>query len=200
MEINEIVEGFTQKANGKYVVAREDASPTFRWPFAPGLWQRSVLSLSRPANPNGLSKTILLANTEVIIGLEDIFVWCANVKGYLPDPGSADLYLFIIYEGLTLQLEECLQIEADDLYCRKYILRPNERLDDLLNRSFLCEVGEVSAGEHRSDPLRQALRETATNHSWLNEAEMERWRQILLTDASGNQLAQLLYQEPSNND
>jgi hypothetical protein len=199
MEINAIVDNLIRKVAPKYQVSRDQDSPTYRWPTPAGTWEKSVLILNRTPTV-GAGKTLLLASSTPSAHVEEILMWCAYAKGNLPDPESADLYLFLIYDDPIPDLDSCLQIEADELYCRKYLLRPNERLDDLLNRSFLSEPGEASAGQQRSDPLKQALLDTAANYSWLNGAEIDRWREILLSDNGGYELAHLLYQPPAKND
>jgi hypothetical protein len=199
MQINTIVDNLIRKVTPKYHVSRDQDSPTYRWPTPASTWEKSVLILNRTPTV-GAGKTLLLASSTASAHVEEILMWCAYAKGNLPDPESADLYLFLIFDDPIPDLDSCLQIEANELYCRKYLLRPDEQLDDLLNRSFLCEPGEATAGQQRADPLKQALLDTASNYSWLNEAEIDRWREILLSDTSGYELAQLLYQPPAKND
>jgi hypothetical protein len=200
MEINSIIDNFIQKAAGKYRVAQDDNSPEFRWPIASQDWQRTVLTLNRLARTDAFARTVLVASGSSDAELEEVYKWCAYVKGNLLDPETADLYLFLVYNEPIPELEVCLQVEANELYCRKFVLRPQERFDDLLNRSFLSEPAASTVGQERSEPLKQALLETAVNFPWLNGGEMERWRQILLADGSGNELSTSLYQQPSNND
>lgn len=199
MEINSIVDNLIRKAAPRYQVFRDQESSTSRWPTPSGTWEKSVLILNRmPAI--GAGKTLLLANSMPAAHVEEILNWCAYAKGNLPDPESADLYLFLIYDDPIPPLDSCLKIESDDLYCRKYLLRPNEQLDDLLNRSFLSEPGEVAIGEHRSDPLKKALLETATNYPWFDSAEIDRWREVLLFENNGYELANLLCKPDVKND
>ena len=175
-------------------------SPDYRWPIASDNWQKTVLTLNRSARTNATARTILVASGSNNAELEEIYKWCAYVKGNLLDPSTADLYLFLVYNEPIPDLEVCLKVEANELYCRKYVLRPRERFDELLNRTFLSEPTAAAAGQERSEPLIQALQETATNFPWLTASELERWRQVLLAEGSGNQLATSLYQEPSNNE
>lgn len=198
MEINSIIDNFIQKAAGKYKVAQDDNSPEYRWPITSDNWQKTVLTLNRSARIDASARTILVASGSSNAELEEIYKWCAYVKGNLLDPGTADLYLFLVYNEPIPDLEVCLQVEANELYCRKYVLRPQERFDELLNRSFLSEPSLAAAGQERSEPLKQALLETAINFPWLTASELERWRQVLLTEGSGNELATSLYQQPSN--
>jgi len=198
MEINSIVDNFIQKATGKYNVARSDVDLEFRWPTTSESWQKTVLILNRSARTHTSARTVLVASGSTDAELEEVYKWCAYVKGNLLDPGTADLYLFLVYNEPIPDLDVCLQVEANELYCRRYVLRPQERFDDLLNRSFLSEPTAVTTEQERSEPLKQALLETAAGFQWLNDIELERWRRVLLSEGTGNELAQLLYQQPSN--
>jgi|SRR6185312_7018386 len=200
MEIHSIVENVIQKAAGKYQVAQDENRLEFRWPDADQHWQKAVLSLTRQAGAGASARTVLVAIGVSDAELEEIYKWCAYVKGNLLDPGTADLYLFLMYNEPIPELDVCLQVEANELYCRKFVLRPAERFDDLLNRSFLSDPVSSSVGQELSEPLRQALLETAANFPWLTDAERERWRQILLSERSGNDLCTLLYQQTPNED
>ncbi len=199
MEISSIVDNIIQLAKHKYKVASDKAAPDFRQPLSSGHWQKTILTLYRATQTPAYAKTVLVASGAADAALEDVYRWCAYVKGNLLDPGTADLYLFLVYVDPVPELDVCLQVEADELFCRKYVLRPQESLEDLFNRSFLSEPSTVNAGGERAEPLKRALMETSRSFPWLDDTEIAYWRNILLTDGSGIELARQLYQRSTYN-
>jgi len=200
MDIETITRDITQKVRGKYTVSRQEGGNGFRWLNQKGDWNKTVLFFTRNLIPASTTKTLLVARLTALQEADEVQQWCAHVKSKLVDPLNADLYLLIVYEGEDVGLEQCLQIEANDLYCRKYMLRPGESLDQLMERSFLGTTTEITSSVQITDPLQAALLSTTVRHDWLTAGEVERWKHVLLSSCTGAELAQLLFRKPSNPD
>ena len=131
-------------------------------------------------------KTILitlLANKEE---LEYALRWAAITKEALLDPESSDLYLLILFENYENIAEgSCIRIETTEQFCRKFVLRPNETVQQLINRTFLKSITELRKETRISDPLSSALSSTALKHNWLNISEQSHWRKLFLTGKAG---------------
>ena len=138
--------------------------------------------------------TYLNSAKEIDIALE----WSAYCKEELLDPESADLYLLIIITKPDITIEECVNIEASEKFCRKFILRPGEEINDLLKRTFLLPIEDQAVSGNILDPLTIALTNTAKNSPWLNSDELQRWRNILLSSANGHDLIELIFNYPED--
>lgn len=132
--------------------------------------------------------------------LRHAFEWAALVKETLLDPESSDLYLFIAFENQTnLQIESCISIESTDPFCRKYVLRPAETPEQLIERTFLAPLTSSSVNNSISNPLLAAFSSTETQHPWFNATEQNRWHKIFLSGKTGHDLVDELFKERPEN-
>jgi len=115
-------------------------------------------------------KTLLLVEIENRTSLKNVLYWASLVQDYLIDPETADLYLFICFKE-EINLESCLRIESTEQFCRKYVLRPSEQLEDLIQRSFLGKIEGAFQASIQNDPLQNAFNLTRSKFDWLTEDE-----------------------------
>lgn len=152
-----------------------------------------IVSLKRDwPNPGG-QRTLIISVLDSLNEFKIALQWAAAVKDELLEPANGDLYLFIVIKGNEFSIEQCTDIESSDRICRRYVLRPEETIEDLLNRSFLAPVmGRVDTSGI-SDPLNLALRETASNQQWFTHEEQQTWQQVLLSGKTGQDLVESLF-------
>ena len=126
--------------------------------------------------------------------------WAALVKDVLLDPESSDLYLFIAFENQAdLTIESCIHLESTEQFCRKYVLRPEETPEQLVERTFLAPLISSSMNTRVSDPLIAAFSNTGSQHTWFNTAEQNRWQKIFLSGKKGDELVDELFRKRSEN-
>lgn len=170
-----------ERSNYLYHLAQEDDFP------------RSVVTLKKRTANSGGNKTLLLAHFSSLDQIGLGAKWAADVRDALPEPEASDLYLFLSVNGLSDG--ECSRLEADEQFCRKYVLRPSETDLSLVLRTFLgpLEVGddEVSV----ADPVVTAMRSTAKEHEWLDSSMQEYWKELFLSTHESAVIASLLIDE-----
>jgi hypothetical protein len=154
-----------------------------------------VVQLRRKTNPTPNRHTILIA----IVDSSDHFMramrWAAVVRDELTDPCLSALYLMGGVTDGELSLEACTNIEANEQYCRKYFLRPQESVTELIERTFLFPLSNESSDEEITDPLHAAFSETANELSWFTAEHQEHWRTALLSGKTGAELIEYLFNE-----
>lgn len=153
-----------------------------------------VLRVHRVGEEKTGYRTILVAQVDTLVQASVVLHWCAKVRDALPEPATADVYLFLNIKSATI--EDCVRIESDDQYCRKQVLRPGESNVEFLARTFLAApIGTDDQGE-LADPVLASLIEVAKTHPWFSTEEQMRWHKVLLSGATGAELAeQLLMQD-----
>ncbi|MEZ8486039.1 ABC-three component system middle component 1, partial [Vibrio splendidus] len=150
-----------------------------------------VLLLKRTQARCDSFKTVLIASVDSVEESGDVIHWAANVRDMTPEPNSSDIYLFLMIKNASL--EDCNRIEADELYCRKYVIRPHESSQHFLSRTFLALPMSVSDIEELSDPISVCLSRVAEKHQWLTHEEQKAWRQILLSHDSAQDIIDELF-------
>lgn len=143
------------------------------------------------AKPVGF-RTVLLASAESLKASAGALHWAASVRDALPEPAASDLYLFL--DVTTVSLEDCLRLEADDLYCRKYVKRPGESDEAFVKRTFLATPVSARRAGDMADPLSASLLETAKSHEWFSHEHQQRWRDEMLSGANAPDLATRLFE------
>lgn len=106
-----------------------------------------------------------------------MYEFIALIKESLPDPSNADLYLFSIIED-NKSLGQCLKIESSELLCRKFVLRPQETIIEMLSRSFLIPLDNYEQESINLNPIENAIKSTKSKHSWLKANELKKWRTL----------------------
>lgn len=156
-----------------------------------------ILQIRRKNSQCQAMKTLLFADiSEIDIEkelkkeLKDIMLSVAMVKESLFDTENIDLYLFLALPE-KIDQEECSRIEATEQLCRKYVLMPEERLDDFLERTFLYQVVPEENTIYGSEPVYNALSKTGVMHSWMSKEIQKEWRTFFL-EYSGMELVEKL--------
>lgn len=155
-----------------------------------------VMRIKRKYTSAAAWRTILIVDINDTNGLSEGLKWAAAVRDELLNGESADLYLFIITENSEqFNIEMCINIEAGDQYCRKYITRPDETISDFMNRTFLCKFESRERLQSVTDPLKLALIRTKETFPQFDENEQERWREAFLSGKGSLELADILFSE-----
>jgi hypothetical protein len=163
------------------------------------LMDKAVIRLKRISKPDASWRTIIITVIDFKKEFKAALQWAAATKDELLDPETSDLYLIIAFRNSNLSQEECINIEVSEQFCRKYVLRPKEVVDDLINRTFLASLITESSNEEISDPLSIALNKTSIEKSWFNEKILEEWRNAFLSGESGAELVDLLFTNSQEN-
>ena len=184
-----VTDTIIRTANERFVVEREDAGRSELMALAPGeLHKKNVLRLQRKAAGTHGRRTLLIAelanSTEIDLALQ----WSAACKDVLLDPESSDLYLFIILANHDYTVEQCINVEANEKFCRKFILRPHETNEELIERTFLLPIIDKSTDQPIQDPLTSALLLTGEKLNWFDSKMQEEWRTKLISAKSGSDL------------
>lgn len=134
--------------------------------------------------------------------LRDILRWAALCKEVLLDPETSDIYLFILWlDKSKPSIEECLRIEANEDFCRKFVLRPSETIDSFIERTFLKKIDVSEPLDLGQDPLISAFSGLEEQFSWFDQAEKTRWKEALNSGALGSDLFDaLITHKPENNE
>jgi hypothetical protein len=164
---------------------------------------KQVLRFCRQHSSVGLSRNM---KTLLIVGitlddLKDVLQWAALCKEILLDPETSDIYLFIFWlDDNKMSVEECLRIEANEDFCRKFVLRPQETIQSFTERTFLKQVKAPQALDLGQDPLISAFSGLVDQFGWFGEAEKARWKEAFGSGASGSDLfdALIIHKSESN--
>ena len=193
MNCDSLQAAILELAQNRFFLAEQERSDYFYSLVQDGVVDRSVVTLKKHTAGSGGNKTLLLAclsSTEQIsLGAK----WAADVRDELPEPEASDLYLFLSVDGISDG--ECSRIEADEQFCRKYVLRPYESYSSLVMRTFLgpLEVGDEAVSV--ADPVVSAMRSTEKDHNWLDSPMQEHWKRLFLLDQESTVIASLLIDE-----
>lgn len=185
--IPELVATISKRAEGRYEVSRSDmfelASPSIEINSATvqlkrvnqaGAGWRTVLIAAFPFNP---------------AKIQSAFRWAADIRDELAEPQTADLYMFMLIDGIAS--EDAARLETDDRFCRKIVVREQEDISSFLDRSFLATLSPAGNANDISDPLLASLNSLGLAHSWV-VPHLEEWRELLLSGKSGADIAEAL--------
>lgn len=73
-----------------------------------------------------------------------------------------------------------LRIESTEQFCRKYVLRPTETLENFLERTFLAKPNAVIKELLSTDPLIKSFLAVQSENNWFNSEEQKKWKEALL--------------------
>ena len=187
LTIPEMVAAISKRAEGRYKVSLSDtfelASPSIEIDF-------TTMQLKRINREGAGWRTVLIAAIPFDSAkIQGAFRWAADVRDMLAEPQTADLYMFMLIEGIAS--EDAARLETDDRFCRKVVVREEEDVDSFLDRSFLAALSLASSSDNISDPLLASLDALKLAHPW-TEPHLETWRELLLSGKSGGDLAEAL--------
>ena len=181
-------------SEGRFVVSENENLKDILQEITPeSLEDRLIISLKRDWPNSGGERTLIITVLNSLDEFKTALQWAASVRDELLEPANGDLYLFAVIKDSNLSRDQCTDLESSDRICRRYVLRPTETIEDLLNRSFIAPVmGDVSTNGI-SDPLRLALGKTAVNQQWFTQEEQENWQKVLLSGKTGQDLIEALF-------
>jgi len=186
ISIESVVNAISARAHGRFIVSSDDDTPLFS---SLDSENNGICRLKRIGAPSGC-RTILIASlASRSESLQCALRWAADVREQLPEPETADLYMFLLIENVSF--EDAGRIEADDQFCQKVVLRPEEKVNEFLDRTFLSALTFDGETGMIGDPLQTALHSMADKHPWTG-AHLPAWRALLLSGKSGSELAQAL--------
>lgn len=160
------------------------------------LTHRQVVRLRRTGTERAGWRTLLITALDSASNLTAANRWAAEVRDSLPEPGTADLYLFLLADGISDNVGA--DIEASELFCRKFVMRQKESAEELLDRTFLTRVFSQTEGVSFTDPLQAALSQTADRHPWFSARQREAWRGALLSGKPGSDIVDDLLAQVSD--
>jgi len=187
--IDSMVAAIEARAYGRFTVApgSDDLMPASNQ-----LTQLACTGVSRLQRGGSVAgwRTILLAEVQFTSeAIQALYSWAADVREQLPEPETADLYMFLLINGIPD--EEAARIETDDRFCRKVVQRGSESFADLLDRTFLALISHDAGAGAIGDPLQAALTGLADEHPW-TQGHIDVWREMLLSGKTGADLARAL--------
>lgn len=185
--IHQLVTSIAERAEGRYEVHLPDADEM----VSPSLdISISAIRLKRVNRETAGWRTVLLtAFRNDHKNIQSAFRWAADVRDILAEPQTADLYMFMLIDGI--ESEDAARLETDDRFCRKMVMREGESIDSFLDRSFLASLTPLVGPNNISDPLLASLTTMCQAHSWV-EPYIETWRELLLSENSGNEIVRSL--------
>lgn len=187
IKISELVAAIRQRAEGRYEVAAPQ-TVALSTPLAEIEFQ--TIQLKRLNRKGAGWRTVLIAAFPFeLANIQGAFQWAAGVRDMLPEPQTADLYLFLLIEGIAS--ENAARLESDDRFCRKVVARDQEDVRSLLDRSFLASLAPAGSSDGITDPLLAALESLKNAHSWV-EPHLAEWHGLLLSGMAGADIADAL--------
>lgn len=187
LTIPEMVAAISKRAEGRYEVSLSDtlelASPSTEI-------ASNAVQLKRVDQEGAGYRTVLIAAFPFDSAkIQGAFRWAADVRDVLAEPQTADLYMFMLIEGI--ESEDAARLETDDRFCRKVVVREQEDVDSFLDRSFLAKLSPAGSSDNISDPLLASLNSLGLVHSWV-VPHLETWREQLLSGKSAVDIAKAL--------
>ncbi|MEZ3139640.1 ABC-three component system middle component 1 [Citrobacter braakii] len=185
--IQELVTAITKRAEGRYEVHFPDVDEMVSPSIDIGM---AAIQLRRINRENAGWRTVLItAFPSNLDNIQSAFRWAADIRDILAEPQTADLYMFMLIEGV--ESEDAARFETDDRFCRKVVLRKQEDIDSFLDRSFLASLTPARGRNDISDPLLASLNSMCQAHNWV-EPHLETWRELLLSEKSGDEIVNSL--------
>ncbi|WP_425221220.1 ABC-three component system middle component 1 [Pseudomonas sp.] len=185
LTLQELASAIIQRVEGRYDVCPWDVKELMLPEVEYG---SHVLRLKRSNIERAGWRTILLIELPLTT-LQAANQWAADVRDVLPEPETADLYMFLIINGIAK--DAAARIEADDRFCCKVVVRESEAAGDFLNRTFLAALDPAGDAETLSDPLVSALNTLSNAHPW-SAPHIAAWRAQLLTNKNGADVVRIL--------
>lgn len=185
LTVHEVVEAIIQRAEGRYDVMPAEESVMLSYPKVE--CKAGAYRLKRSTMTGAGWRTVLLIELP-LTSIQVAFHWSADVRDVLPEPETADLYMFLMINNISE--DDAARIETDDRFCRKVVVRESEDVMDFLDRTFLAALDPAGDIETLSDPLVSALTELSTVHPWVS-THITSWKEHLLSTSSGAEVVQI---------
>ncbi|HDS1743923.1 MULTISPECIES: ABC-three component system middle component 1 [Pseudomonas] len=187
IEISELVSAIQQRAQGRYEVCAPQAVDL---PAPLAEMEFQTIQLKRVNQQGAGWRTVLIAAFPFeLANIQGAFRWAADVRDMLPEPQTADLYMFLLIADVDT--EDAARLETDDRFCRKVVAREQESVSSFLDRSFLASLAPAGSSDGITDPLLAALESLKKAHSWV-EPHLSEWHGLLLSGRAGADIADAL--------
>lgn len=187
LTISEMVAAIAKRAEGRYEIL---LSKNFELASPSTEFESTTVQLKRVNQEGAGWRTVLIAAFPFDSAkIQGAFRWAADVRDMLVEPQTADLYMFMLIEGIAS--EDAARLETDDRFCRKIVVREQEDVSSFLDRSFLATLSPAGSANAISDPVLASLNSLAIAHSWV-VPHLEVWRELLLSGRSGSDIAEAL--------
>lgn len=187
LTIPEMVAAISKRAEGRYETF---SSNNFELASPSTEFESATVQLKRVNQDGAGWRTVLIAAFAFDSAtIQNAFRWAADVRDMLVEPQTADLYMFMLIEGIAP--EDAARLETDDRFCRKIVVREQEDVSSFLDRSFLAPLSPAGSANDINDPLLASLNSLALAHSWV-VPHLEVWRELLLSGRSGSDIAEAL--------
>lgn len=191
-----LVAGINEKAKEKYVLRTEGEDIDQWMSYCPdNKDDYAIIRLKRHNNRSEFWKTILIAFVAEPDFFQSAFNWIASIKDELLDPETADLYFIGAVTASEVSIEFCTNIETKEQFCRKYILRPGETMQALMDRTFLATLDGSKLSTEIADPLFTAINQTGLRINTFTAGQQTHWRNVLLNGKTGADLIDDLFQQ-----
>lgn len=191
MVTEDLIAAILVRAEGRFIVQADGADIRELLELAPAdLADRNVFRLRRCNSDHAGWRTLLMVSLESEQQLPLAHTWAADTRDRLLEPETSDLYMILSVDGLVDNDGAC--IEANEQFCRKYVSRMEENVEEFLDRTFLGPVIAKSDGEALIDPFVAALLQTSMLHDWLDSDKQEAWHRTLLSGKTGSDLFEIL--------
>lgn len=185
--IPEVIAAISKRAEGRYEISLSD---TFELTSPSIEFDSTTVQLKRVNKEGAGWRTVLIAAFPFDSPkIQAAFRWAADVRDMLAEPQTADLYMFMLIEGIAS--EDAARLETDDRFCRKVVVREQEDTDSFLDRSFLATLSPAGGSSNINDPLLASLGSLGLAHSWV-VPHLETWRELLLSGKSSGDIAEAL--------
>lgn len=185
LTLQELTGAIIQRVKGRYDMCTRDVTEL----MLPEVECDShVVRLKRSHRERAGWRTILLIELP-LTALQAANQWAADVRDVLPEPETADLYMFLMISDIAK--DDAARIETDDRFCRKVVVHESEAAGDFLNRTFLAALDPAGDVETLSDPLVSALNTLSNAHPW-SAPHIAAWRAQLLTNQNGADVVRVL--------
>ncbi|WP_321865830.1 ABC-three component system middle component 1 [Paraburkholderia tropica] len=185
LTLQELTGAIIQRVEGRYDVCPTDVTEL----MLPEVEYNShVVRLKRSHIELAGWRTVLLIELP-LTALQAANQWAADVRDVLPEPETADLYMFLMISDISK--DDAARIETDDRFCRKVVVRKSEAAGDFLNRTFLAALDPAGDVETLNDPLVSALNALSAARPW-SAPHIAAWRAQLLTNKNGADVVRVL--------
>lgn len=154
-----------------------------------------VMRLQRKGRSAGARTILVVQCSNERESLRGAFMVAAHLRDSMPEPEASDLYMIMAIDSVSDQ--NAARIETDDRFCRKYVLRNDENIYSLLDRSFLVSDQGGAQRAAITDPFRVAISAVADAHPWVKDY-IDAWRLALLSGDSNSELVDKLLETAKN--
>ncbi len=120
--------------------------------------------------------------------LEKVITLAAYLRDALAGTEPYDLYLVLATHSPP-NIDVCMRLESTEQFCKKYVLRADQSIAEMLERTFLCGFEESEIEGVIEDPLDAALKAAGLDP----DKQQAKWRDAFLSGKMGDNLIDELF-------